>query len=127
MINVFSVSLRITGHATAGDLSSQGESPSGARRGWSNSESEIVWPIIVPERVDSRDRRVILRNNDVHNGQLNATGKVVDDVTSDQREYRGFDDSAFPTPSSKGRVMLLSFPEPTDRCVREAMYCAVRG
>jgi hypothetical protein len=65
--------------------------------------------------------------SDVHNGQLEATGKVVDDVTSDQREYGGFDEGAFPTPSPKGRVMLLSIPEPTDRCVREAMYCAVRG
>jgi hypothetical protein len=45
--------------------------------------------------------------NDVHNGQLTATGKVIDYVTSDQRKYYGFDESAFPAASAKGRVMLL--------------------
>jgi hypothetical protein len=44
---------------------------------------------------------------DVRNGKLTATGKVIDDFTAAQRQYYGFDESAFPEPSSGGRVMLL--------------------
>jgi hypothetical protein len=43
----------------------------------------------------------------VHNGQLTATGTVTGRVTADQRKYYGFDESAFPAPSSQGRVILL--------------------
>lgn len=43
----------------------------------------------------------------VHNGQLTATGKVIDAVTPDQRKYYGFDEDAFPVPPSAGRVVLL--------------------
>ncbi|GAA4537257.1 hypothetical protein GCM10023161_13790 [Mycobacterium paraffinicum] len=43
----------------------------------------------------------------VHDGQLTATGKVIDAVTSDQRKYYGFDEAAFPASPSTGRVVLL--------------------
>jgi hypothetical protein len=43
----------------------------------------------------------------VRNGELKATGKVIEDFTADQRKYYGFDESAFPNPSSEGRVLLL--------------------
>lgn len=44
---------------------------------------------------------------DVHGGALKATGKVIDDITSVQREYYGFDENAFAQPASGGRVLLL--------------------
>lgn len=48
--------------------------------------------------------------NDVENGEVKATGKVIDTITDDQIEYYGFNESDFPEPSS-GRVMLLlSYP-----------------
>jgi hypothetical protein len=37
----------------------------------------------------------------------NATGKVIDAVTADQRKYYGFKEGAFPPPPSSGRVVLL--------------------
>lgn len=44
-------------------------------------------------------------------GELKAQGKVIDAISEDQREYYGFDESAFPEPSPDGRVlMLLSYP-----------------
>ncbi|BBX73533.1 hypothetical protein H7H78_16835 [Mycobacterium shinjukuense] len=43
----------------------------------------------------------------VRGGALKATGKVIDDITADQRKYYGFDEAAFPQASSAGRVMLL--------------------
>lgn len=43
----------------------------------------------------------------VNNGELKATGKVIDAVTATERKYYGFDESAFPEPSAGGRVMLL--------------------
>lgn len=47
----------------------------------------------------------------VRNGKLVTTGKVIDTVTPDQQKYYGFDERAFPAPSSDGRVMLLlSYP-----------------
>lgn len=48
---------------------------------------------------------------DVERGRLAAQGKVIDSITEDQEEYYGFDENAFPEPSSDGRVkMLLSYP-----------------
>jgi hypothetical protein len=48
---------------------------------------------------------------DVKNGELKTTGKVIDTITDDQIEYYGFDESDFPEASSDGRVMLLmSYP-----------------
>lgn len=44
---------------------------------------------------------------DVHNGALKASGKVIDGITSVQREYYGFDEKAFAQPPSGGRVLLL--------------------
>ncbi|OBH04600.1 hypothetical protein [Mycobacterium sp. E1747] len=43
----------------------------------------------------------------VHNGELTATGKVIDAVTTDQRKYYGFDEDAFSAPPATGRVLLL--------------------
>ncbi|WP_068181024.1 hypothetical protein [Mycobacterium sp. UM_CSW] len=43
----------------------------------------------------------------VRNGELTATGKVIDAVSADERKYYGFDVGAFPAPPSTGRVMLL--------------------
>jgi hypothetical protein len=49
--------------------------------------------------------------HDVKNGELKATGKVIDTITDTQVEYYGFNESDFPEPSSDGRVMLLlSYP-----------------
>jgi len=48
---------------------------------------------------------------DVKNGEIKTQGKVIDSITDVQVEYYGFDESAFPEPSSGGRVMLLmSYP-----------------
>jgi hypothetical protein len=48
---------------------------------------------------------------DVRNGEIKTQGKVIDAITDVQVEYYGFDESAFPEPSSDGRVMLLlSYP-----------------
>lgn len=45
------------------------------------------------------------------NGELHATGKVIDDITADQRTYYGFDPNAFAAAPPGGRVMmLLSYP-----------------
>jgi hypothetical protein len=43
----------------------------------------------------------------VRNGELTATGKVIDAVTADQHRYYGFEVGAFPPPPSTGRVVLL--------------------
>ncbi|CDO86274.1 hypothetical protein AWC29_08390 [Mycobacterium triplex] len=43
----------------------------------------------------------------VHNGRLTASGKVIDAISNGQREYYGFDVSAFPEAPAAGRVMLL--------------------
>lgn len=49
--------------------------------------------------------------NDVGNGQLKATGKVIDTITGTQVEYYGFNERDFPDPPADGRVMLLmSYP-----------------
>jgi len=49
--------------------------------------------------------------HDVKNGELKATGKVIDTITDTQVEYYGFDESDFPDPPTDGRVMLLlSYP-----------------
>ena len=49
--------------------------------------------------------------HDVKNGELKATGKVIETITDTQVEYYGFNESDFPEPSSDGRVMLLlSYP-----------------
>jgi hypothetical protein len=49
--------------------------------------------------------------HDVKNGELKATGKVIDTITDTQVEYYGFNQSDFPEPSSDGPVMLLlSYP-----------------
>ncbi|GAY15974.1 hypothetical protein [Mycobacterium sp. shizuoka-1] len=44
-------------------------------------------------------------------GELRATGKVIDEITADQRRYYGFDPDAFAAPPPGGRVLLLlSYP-----------------
>jgi len=43
----------------------------------------------------------------VYDGELAATGKVIEDFTADQRKHYGFDQSSFPEPSSGGRVIVL--------------------
>ena len=49
--------------------------------------------------------------DDVRNGELHTQGKVIDQITEDQQNYYGFDESDFPEPSPAGRVMvLLSYP-----------------
>ena len=49
--------------------------------------------------------------NHVQNGELHATGKVIEEITDDQRQYYGFDVGAFGKPPGGGRVMLLlSYP-----------------
>jgi hypothetical protein len=49
--------------------------------------------------------------HDVKNGELKATGKVIDTITDVQVKYYGFDESDFPDPPADGRVMLLlSYP-----------------
>lgn len=49
--------------------------------------------------------------DDVKNGEIKTQGRVIDDITEDQEEYYGFDESDFSDPPAKGRVMLLlSYP-----------------
>ncbi len=45
--------------------------------------------------------------DDADNDQIKTQGRVIDEITDDQREYYGLDDAAFPEPTADGRVMLL--------------------
>jgi hypothetical protein len=45
--------------------------------------------------------------DDVDNGQIKTQGRVIDEITEDQRKYYGLDEAAFPEPTEDGRVMLL--------------------
>jgi hypothetical protein len=40
-------------------------------------------------------------------GQIKTQAEVIDEITDDQREYYGLDETAFPAPPEGGRVMLL--------------------
>jgi hypothetical protein len=44
--------------------------------------------------------------NDAHDGEIKSLGKVIDEITDDQRKYYGLDEAAFP-PADGGRVMVL--------------------
>ena len=37
--------------------------------------------------------------DDADNGQITTQGKVIDEITEDQREYYGLDEADFPEPS----------------------------
>ena len=53
----------------------------------------------------------IFAMDDADNGQIKTQGKVIDEITEDQRKYYGLDEAAFPEPTEDGRVMvLLSIP-----------------
>jgi hypothetical protein len=43
----------------------------------------------------------------VCDGELAATGKMIEDFTADQRKHYGFDQSSFPEASSGRRVVVL--------------------
>jgi hypothetical protein len=45
--------------------------------------------------------------NDAHNGEIKALGKVIDEITDDERKYYGLDEAAFPQPAEGGRVIVL--------------------
>jgi hypothetical protein len=49
----------------------------------------------------------IFAMDDADNGQIKTQGKVIDEITEDQRKYYGLDEAAFPEPTEDGRVMLL--------------------
>jgi hypothetical protein len=49
----------------------------------------------------------IVAINDADNGQIKTQGKVIDEITEDQRKYYGLDEADFPQPSEGGRVMVL--------------------
>nr|WP_221218735.1 MULTISPECIES: hypothetical protein [unclassified Mycolicibacterium] len=65
--------------------------------------------LLLAESLSVADFRGVM--NDVDNGLLKATGKVIDEITEDQRTYYGFEPDAFAKPPQGGRVMLLlSYP-----------------
>ena len=65
--------------------------------------------LLLAESMTVADFRGVM--NHVENGDLHATGKVIDEITDDQRQYYGFDIDAFGQPPADGRVMmLLSYP-----------------
>ena len=65
--------------------------------------------LLLAESMAVPDFRGVLRH--VDNGELHATGKVIAEITDDQRQYYGFDIDAFVAPPAGGRVMmLLSYP-----------------
>ncbi|HMZ14238.1 MAG TPA: hypothetical protein PLS04_08920 [Mycobacterium sp.] len=65
--------------------------------------------LLLAESMAVPDFRGVMKH--VENGRLSATGKVIDQVTDDQRQYYGFDPDAFGRPPEGGRVMvLLSYP-----------------
>ncbi|TDO09058.1 hypothetical protein EV580_5091 [Mycobacterium sp. BK086] len=65
--------------------------------------------LLLAESLSVADFRGVM--NDVDNGLLKATGKVIDEITEDQRTYYGFEPDAFAKPPPGGRVMLLlSYP-----------------
>ena len=49
----------------------------------------------------------IVAINDADNGQIKTQGKVIDEITEDQRKYYGLDEADFPQSSEGGRVMVL--------------------
>ncbi|WP_396926310.1 hypothetical protein [Mycolicibacterium sp.] len=65
--------------------------------------------LLLAESMSVPDFRGVMK--DTGRGRLNATGKVIDDITPDQRTYYGFDPEAFDAAPPGGRVMLLlSYP-----------------
>ena len=65
--------------------------------------------LLLAESMTVPDFRGVM--NHVQNGELHATGKVIEEITDDQRQYYGFNIDAFVTPSPGERVMmLLSYP-----------------
>jgi hypothetical protein len=65
--------------------------------------------LLLAESLSVPDFKGVMKG--VENGEINTQGKVIDEITADQEEYYGFDENAFPDPSSDGRVMLLlSYP-----------------
>ena len=45
--------------------------------------------------------------NDAEDGVIHTQGRVIDEITDDQREYYGLDEADFPDPSDDGRVLVL--------------------
>lgn len=65
--------------------------------------------LLLAESLSVADFRGVMQHTG--NGELRATGKVIDEITDDQRTYYGFDPDAFGAPPPGGRVMLLlSYP-----------------
>lgn len=65
--------------------------------------------LLLTESMAVPDFRGVMKH--VENGRLQATGKVIDQITDDQRTYYGLDPEAFGEPPPGGRVMvLLSYP-----------------
>ncbi len=65
--------------------------------------------LLLTESMAVPDFRGVMKH--VENGRLQATGKVIDKITDDQRSYYGLDPDAFGEPPPGGRVMvLLSYP-----------------
>ena len=65
--------------------------------------------LLLAESLSVPDFRGVMQHID--NGELKATGKVIDTITDDQRTYYGFDPDSFDAPPPGGRVMLLlSYP-----------------
>lgn len=91
--------------------------PRGAGRGGNNYAGAGVLVdlrsggqvLLLAESMSVADFRGMMAG--VKNRQLRAQGKVIDAITADQREYYGFDESAFGEPPANGRIMvLLSYP-----------------
>ncbi|HTY29347.1 MAG TPA: hypothetical protein VMD51_14565 [Mycobacterium sp.] len=65
--------------------------------------------LLLAESMAVPDFRGVMHH--VENGRLSATGKVIEQITDDQKQYYGFDIDAFGLPPPGGRIMiLLSYP-----------------
>ena len=100
--------------------------PTGADKETSRAMALRLWPSLASslarKRDEGRAEALLLAEsmtvpdfrgvmNHVQNGELHATGKVIEEITDDQRQYYGFDVGAFGKPPGGGRVMLLlSYP-----------------
>jgi hypothetical protein len=65
--------------------------------------------LLLAESMTVPDFRAVMQH--VENGELHATGKVIEEINDDQRQFYDFDIDAFGTPPAGWRVMmLLSYP-----------------
>jgi hypothetical protein len=87
--------------------------PNGAGRGGNNYAGAGILvdldtggqALLLAESMAVADFRGVMQ--DTGHGELSTSGKVIDEITDDQREYYGFDPDAFDARPPGGRVMLL--------------------